>query len=475
MAIRTRLILWYTGLLAVSLLVLGVLLYSAVGGILLSLLDDRLTNQAQAVVSLIAAENDPMSVMTSGRARLPSIDVFDPLYYVQILQLDGRAVQLSENLRGQRLPLPTDVTQNLSAGEARYRTIQATPGVHLRVISAPITLTDQPIGIVQVATSLSGLDDALSVIRRAWIFGSALALMLAAVGGNILARAALRPINAITETTQQITDREDLSQRIPITVPTDELGRLTQTINDMLGRLEALFQTQQRLVADVSHELRTPLTTIQGNLDLLRRGAADDPAMRADALRAIGDETARMRRLVNDLLLLAQADAGLKLLLEPVELDTLLLDVYRQTSVMAGGVVVRLGAEDQAMVQGDADRLRQLLLNLVVNALKYTPAGGEVTLSMRRRDGWVQVKVSDTGVGIASEDLPYIFDRFYRADPSRTRSGGFGLGLPIAHWIAQAHGGRIEVESELGRGSAFTVWLPEAGMEKVGVGNGESA
>jgi len=466
MSIRIRLTLWYTCLLAVSLFLLGVLLYSAVGGILLSLLDDRLTNQAQAVVSLIAAENDPLSVMASGRAKLPSIDVYDPLYYIQILQLDGRAVQLSENLRGQRLPLPSEVTQNLSAGEARFRSIQPEPGVNLRVISAPITLTDQPIGIVQVATSLGSLYDALAVIRRAWLFGSALMLVLAAAGGNILARAALRPINAITETAQQITDTDDLSQRIPVAVPTDELGRLTETINDMLGRLETLFQTQQRLVADVSHELRTPLTTIQGNLDLLRRGAIDDPAMRGDALRAIGAETARMRRLVNDLLLLAQADVGLKLVLAPVELDTLLLDVFRQTSLMAEGVTVRLGAEDQAMVQGDADRLRQLVLNLVVNALKYTPTGGEVTLGMRRRDGWVQVIVSDTGVGIAPEDLVHIFDRFYRADPSRARSGGFGLGLPIAQWIAQAHGGRIEVESEPGAGSTFTVWLPEARAEE---------
>jgi two-component system, OmpR family, sensor kinase len=317
-----------------------------------------------------------------------------------------------------------------------------------------------------VATSLGGMDDALAVIRRVWLLGSALALVLAAVVGNVLARAALQPIKAITETAQQITNTEDLSQRIPVAVPADELGQLTETINDMLGRLETLFQMQQRLVADVSHELRTPLTTIQGNLDLLRRGAADDPVMRGEALHAIGAETERMRRLVNDLLLLAQADAGLKLSLEPVELDTLLLDVYRQTSVMAGGVALRLGAEDQAMVQGDGDRLRQLLLNLVVNALKYTPAGGEVTLGMRRSDGWVQVAVSDTGVGIAPEDLAHIFDRFYRADPSRARSGGFGLGLPIAQWIAHAHGGRIEVASELGKGSTFTVWLPEARVEE---------
>jgi signal transduction histidine kinase len=235
----------------------------------------------------------------------------------------------------------------------------------------------------------------------------------------------------------------------------------------MLARLETLFQTQQRLVADVSHELRTPLTTIQGNLDLLRRGAAADPDIRAEGLQAIADETARMSRMVNDLLLLAQADAGLKLRLQPVELDTLLLEVYRQAQFMAQGVTVRLGAEDQGSVLGDNDRLRQLLLNLVDNALKYTPTGGQVTLEMRRTDGWVAVAVADTGVGIAAEDLPHIFERFYRADRSRTRSGGSGLGLAIARWIAQAHGGRLEVASKVGQGSTFTLWLPEMKDETI--------
>jgi signal transduction histidine kinase len=231
----------------------------------------------------------------------------------------------------------------------------------------------------------------------------------------------------------------------------------------MLGRLEMSFDTQQRLVADVSHELRTPLTTIQGNLDLLRRGAADDPAMRNDSLAAIGNETARMRRLVNDLLLLAQADAGLQLQLHPVELDTLLLDVYRQGQVISQGtgVRVRLGAEDQAVVLGDADRLRQLLLNLVDNAIKYTPSGGDVTLTLKREAGWVLVSVADTGCGIPPEDLPHIFERFYRADRSRARPGGAGLGLSIAKWVAEAHGGELEVESELGQGTVFTLYLPE--------------
>ncbi|OQA43584.1 MAG: putative sensor histidine kinase TcrY [Chloroflexi bacterium ADurb.Bin325] len=466
MSIRTRLTLWYTGLLAISLLVIGVLIYTLVGRILLANLDERLIVQAQDVIALIQAENDPLQVMLSGRAKLPPIDVYGSQYFIQIVQLDGRAVQLSENLRGQRLPVPLQFVQDIVPGEPRRLTLE-TGGARLRVVSLPIPIGSQIIGIIEVAANMASTTDALDVIRRALLFGSLLALLLAAAGGSILARAALGPIKAITETAQQITGTEDLSQRIATAMPGDELGQLTETINDMLGRLDEAFNAQQRLVADVSHELRTPLTTIQGNLDLLRRGAADDPAMRGEALAAIEDQTARMRRLVADLLLLAQADTGLKLYRQPVELDTLLLDVYRQAQVMARntGVAVRLGAEDQAIVEGDADRLRQLLLNLADNAIKYTPAGGEVTLTLHRDDGWVAVSVTDTGVGIGPEDLPHIFERFYRADRSRARPGGSGLGLSIAQWIAQAHGGELTVTSEPGRGSTFTLLLPQVSEE----------
>lgn len=462
MSIRTRLTIWYTGVLALSILIFGLVLYSSLNRILISGLDERLRVQAQDVINRIQSENDPVTVMLSGRARLPSIDVFGSQYYIQIVQADGRPVQLSENLQGQVLPVPPELAADTLAGRALAFTVDPGQGVRLRVASLPLVLARRQVGAVQVAASLADIDAALAVVRRALLFGGPVALLLAGLGGAILARAALRPIQDITETAQRIAQAQDLSQRVPVAVPGDELGRLTSTINGMLARLESLFEAQQRLVADVSHELRTPLTTIQGNLDLLRRGAIEDRQMRDDALRAIGNETARMRKMVNDLLLLAQADAGLKLRLEPLELDTLLLDVYRQAQVMAQGVTVRLGAEDQAVVLGDSDRLRQLLLNLVDNALKYTPAGGEVTLSMHRSNGWVQVAVSDTGIGIAAEDLPHIFERYYRADHSRARSGGSGLGLAIAQWIAQAHNGRLEAESRLGQGSTFTLWLPTA-------------
>jgi signal transduction histidine kinase len=181
---------------------------------------------------------------------------------------------------------------------------------------------------------------------------------------------------------------------------------------------------------------------------------------------AIEQEAQRMTRLISDLLLLAQSDAGATMLKkETVELDTLMLEVYRQARVMTtgrnGDLRVTLGHEDQALVEGDPDRLKQLLLNLVENAIKYTPSG-EIQLAIRKQSGEVGFSVSDTGLGIPSEDVPHIFERFYRVDKARTRAqGGTGLGLSIAQWIAQAHGGRIEVESELGKGSTFTVWLKE--------------
>jgi signal transduction histidine kinase len=229
----------------------------------------------------------------------------------------------------------------------------------------------------------------------------------------------------------------------------------------MLTRIEQLFHAQQRFVADVSHELRSPLTAVRGNMDLLRRGAANDPEERAQVLGAIDSEVERMSRLVSDLLLLARSDSGVTLEKHPVELDTLLLDVYRQAQLTARSVRIALGAEDQAIVMGDRDRLKQVLLNLVDNAIKYTPAGGEVTLSLTKDDQWVRISVQDTGIGVAPEDVPHLFDRFYRVDKARSRdAGGTGLGLAIAKSVVDAHGGRITVDSKAGQGSIFTVWLP---------------
>jgi signal transduction histidine kinase len=288
--------------------------------------------------------------------------------------------------------------------------------------------------------------------------GTVVALILAGLGGAFLARTTLRPIEKITQTATSIVSAQDLKERLPTSDTNDELDRLIVTINGMLERLDNFFQAQVRLSADVSHELRTPLTIIRGNVDLLRRGAASDPIELNEALSIIDGELDRMSRIVADLLLLSQADAGLTLRLQLVELDTIVLDVYRQARVTANDVNIQLGHEDQAIVQGDADRLKQLLLNLVTNAIKHTPGGGYVTLSLFREPEWVRITVADTGRGIAPTALPHIFERFYRGEDNDQK--GVGLGLSIAQWIAQAHGGQITVTSEVDKGSIFTLWLP---------------
>ncbi len=465
MSIRTRLTLWYVGLLAVTLLVFSALLYGVLHYYLWMGIDRALQSRAAQIEAYIQSTTDPVSLLVTRSVPLPPIDVFStPGIYVQILNNRAEIAGRSANLGDQFLPIDQKEFHRNLLNEPTFYVAKA-GDTRLRIYSAPLKVTDllkgeQIIGVVQVGESLHGVDTALRTILYLLMGGGALALLTATLVGALMAGAALRPIDDVAMTARRISQAEDLSQRLAAPAHQDEVGRLTATFNAMLERLERLFVTQQRLVADVSHDLRTPLTTIRGNIDLLRRGAADDDQARAETLDAIEGEVTRMARLVADLLLLAQADAGIRLEKKPVELDTLLLDVYRQAQLMADGVEVRLGHEDQAVVMGDADRLRQLLLNLVDNALKYTPRGGEVKLSLYREPGWVQVAVTDTGIGIPKEDLPHIFERFYRADKARSgRRGGAGLGLSIARWIAEEHGGHLTVESEVGRGSTFTLWL----------------
>jgi two-component system OmpR family sensor kinase len=329
-------------------------------------------------------------------------------------------------------------------------------GDHLRVITVPLVINGQLSGYIQTASSLRTVDAAMDRLLKIMLGVGAATLIASLLFGDYLTTRALRPIDTIAQTAQQITAADDLSRRIPYKSQ-DELGQLTETFNQTLERLERLFNAQRRFVADVSHEMRTPLTTIRGNVSLMDRIGYDE-----EALAAIDSEAQRMTRLVEDLLLLAKADAGRLPLDEAlVELDTLVLETYNQARLLSEQVEVRLGQIDQVQVMGDSDRLKQLLLNLVTNGLKYTPPGGSVTLSISRHDGWAKVDVCDTGVGIPAEDLPNIFNRFYRVDKARARAmGGTGLGLSIAKWIAEAHGGDLTVESEVDRGSTFTLKLP---------------
>jgi signal transduction histidine kinase len=287
-------------------------------------------------------------------------------------------------------------------------------------------------------------------------------LVVAAALGWFLASQAMRPVDRITQAAQAIGRSTDFSRRLPETQRRDELGRLTVTFNEMLDRLAEAVDTQRRFLADASHELRTPLTVVRTNAELALHG--EEATARAGGLRTIARETDRMGRLVADLLVLARADAGQPLVRGRVTLDRLLLEVYHQQRPLAFDARLELGDLDQIEIDGDADRLRQLLHNLVDNAVRHTPPGGVVTLALSRSGGWTVVRVSDTGAGISAEHLPHIFERFYRVDRRRSRAAsshrGSGLGLSICQWVAEAHGGRIEVASRVGVGSTFSVFLP---------------
>jgi len=445
-------------LLGAILIIFSIALYLVLEYSLHSQIDNTLHDRAQQVINGIEAQI--FIDRETGQIVIPKADIFSsPSIFIQIIDGEGKLVTKSYNLGDHQIPIDHQLLAQNLKGEATYQTIIKQNGM-MRVYSQPIYLAPNTLAVIQVGQSLNALE---SVMRQVLLFlfaGTVFALIIASVVGTFVARKALQPIDSLTQTADQIVSGQDLKQRLPCPNTNDEIDRLTETINKMLQRLDNFFQAQIRLGADVSHELRTPLTAIRGNVDLLRRGAANNPDELDEALTDIEGELTRMSRLVADLLLLSQADAGLSLRMETVELDTIVLDVYRQARIIAADTVhVQLGHEDQAVIQGDTDRLQQLLINLVTNAIKHTPSGGTVTLSLHREAEWIRISVDDTGRGIASKDLPHIFDRFYRVQEDGQITGS-GLGLSIAQWIAQAHDGEITVESEVDKGSTLTLWLP---------------
>lgn len=483
MTIRLRLTLWYTALLGATLILFSVAVYSAVTASLRMQIEENARGQARDIANIITQQIE-LDLVILGRnadAIFPAVDLFASSAGVQILNSQGNIVIRSANLGEFELPGYRQAMTRVVTGadDIAYLTPPDSATTFL-VYSVPLVSADRILGAVQLIQPVNSVISAVNQVSRYLMLGTAVSLVLAAIIGAFLARRALAPIDTIANTADTITRTRDLGKRIQIADNASEVGRLGATFNAMLDRIQRLFMTQERLIGDVSHELRTPLTTIQGNVELLQRMAAAPVAdasprvqeyaeLLGETLAEVQVETERMSTMVADLLLLAQADSGeLQLQCAPVEVDTLLLDVYRQARRLAEhykgpqGLDIRLGSEDQALVMGDRDKLRQVMLNLVENAVKYTPAGGTVTLGITHEDGWVKVVVQDTGIGIRPEQQTLIFDRFYRTDKARSREfGGSGLGLSIAQSIAQAHQGRITVESTLGAGSTFTLWLPD--------------
>ena len=330
-----------------------------------------------------------------------------------------------------------------------------------RVYVIPIVKGGITVGYIEGLTPLGRADASIATVRFLIPALGLTSLAVALVASWAISGRALRPIARMTQTAQAITLSHDLSARIETPLQRDELGQMATTFNEMLESIETAYHAQQRFVSDASHELRAPLTAIQGNLELLRRQSRMPEAEREEALGEVERESTRLTRLVADLLVLARADAGVSLKRYPVDLDAIVLEAFREARHLSGGQALTIDVLEPAKVEGNEDRLKQLVLILLDNALKYTPGNGQVTLGLHRRDTDVEIVVHDTGVGIAPEDLPLVFERFYRVDPARGRDpGGTGLGLPIAHWIVGQHGGEIELESYPGQGTTAIVHLP---------------
>jgi heavy metal sensor kinase len=452
MSLRLRLTILYSALTGGILLLFGVLLYSLVNILLVTQVDTTLFQTA----------NDLLLGWRVGSAgelsqeTLPKLNLTSFVYY-QIWDNNGRLHSSSPGLGQINQPFDP-IGYQLKTSIYRNSLIQK---VHIRVLNVPLEAGGRPIGTLQVAASMTMVDTTRQSLVQTIIIIALVAILFAAALSWFFNGQALSPLVDITESALRISGADDLSQRIPQRGPVnDEMGRLVTAFNDTLGRLEQLFTSQQRFLADVSHELRTPLTVIKGNVDLVRRMKQVDE----ESLDNIEDEADRLTRLVGDLLLEAQAESGkLPLHFAPVELDTLLLEVFKEMRILARErVQLKLPEIDQIMINGDRDRLKQVLINLIANAIKYTPQGGEVVLSLGKVGGNARLIVRDTGLGIPAEDLPHIFERFYRAEKSRSRSkiGGFGLGLSIAYWIVNHHGGQIEVDSAEGKGTTFCIYLP---------------
>jgi two-component system, OmpR family, sensor kinase len=478
----------------------ALVVYVAVDRQLAGELDHAIELRAVEVAHDFASAWSAQSPPADEPLRVPTGSALaDQPHFVQVVGRAGDILYSSPNLN-RRLPISNETREILLDGQVTHDVLTLPNDRRLVLYGTPLMLDDDVFGVVLVAAPLWPLEQMLARLQFMLVVAVLGSAFLAGGVGWWLASAAMRPVDQITAVARAIGRSGDLSGRVPEPRRHDELGRLSTAFNELLARLDLAMQQQRRFLDDASHELRTPLTTIRASASaLLRsggnpnaegrkacgptgsgaggaqglppsrpsarrcRGETDREGDDAEEVRAIARESERMGRLVTDLLALARADAGQELVCRPLMLDAVLVDVYQQARLQTSPVRLDIGDLTQIEIVGDADRLKQLVFNLVDNACRYTPPGGTVTLSLVEQDGMAALAVRDTGPGIATDDLPRIFERFYRADHARGReAGGTGLGLAISRVIAEAHGGRIEVESTLGQGSTFTLRVPIA-------------
>jgi two-component system, OmpR family, sensor kinase len=483
-SVRTRLTLWYTLLLLSTLLLFGVLSYYFTGDTLSKNLDRSLMAEARWMRDFIEPQASKLKAGHTngdaiGNTKVPPLvigplppeddqatqeadEIWSQIFrhslqspkktFIQFLDRRGAIIYRSPSLGPDSLVFPDTI---------RYNTITLTTSeVDGQLVRIAAT-SDQNFTYI-IGYPLSDLRDLLDNLYVIFIVLIPIALALSVVGGLALAKKSLQPVDEITRQAHRIT-AENLDQIIAVPNVDDEIGRLGATINEMIRRLHDSFARVRQFSADASHELRTPLTVVRGEIELALR-TNKSPEEYRRILESTLEETLRLTSIIDSLLTLAKADQGrAQAELTEVELQQLIEELYEDGIILAASkdITLLLRSVTPITIVGDKGRLRQLFLNLVDNAVKYTAPGGTVTLALEQKGNAAVFEVTDTGIGIPEGELGKIFDRFYRIDKARSRElGGTGLGLSIAKWIAELHRGTISVKSELQKGSTFTVMLP---------------
>jgi heavy metal sensor kinase len=456
-SIKFRLTIWYLVVLGALLVVFGVAAYFMLSHSLYQSLDDSLKLRGAQLEGSLEVEDGSIGFQDTGQGDFGGqLGELVLLYGADgnLLQQSGPQMEITQ--------VDTLVTQAL-AGHSTLVTTKTEDGQETRLYASPIRGELGIHAAVIVGRSIAEIKEVLERFLHILLFASLIVMVLAAGGGLFLANRVLKPVEDITKTARNI-GSTDLSRRIEV-YSDDELGRLALTLNQMIARLEEAFNRQRQFTADASHELRTPLAVIQAESTLaLQKERAENDYQKS--LGLISQEVVHMSALVDKLLFLARSDtAKEQLSFDGVNLKELLTDLTSEIEILCQrkGLELEFGPLENLVVKGDWVKLKQLFFNLLDNAIRYTPSGRIVSVSLLRKGESAVVAIRDSGIGIPEEDIPHIFERFYRVDKARSRAeGGAGLGLSICQHIAEVHGGKIEVESQVGEGSTFSVLLPLA-------------
>jgi two-component system, OmpR family, sensor kinase len=463
LSLRGRLTLFYSGMLTVILAFFGVLFYDALGLVLENKLTEELRERVAFLQNFERVQDDGLQLVFNPANREESYLVHSAARYYQVFQLPSGALLVqSQDVELLGIQLSPDDVRSL-AHDQEFTDLQREK-MRIRFHNSVVPGTSATSFLVRVGIPLTPADDAQRGFLRSLLFLTPLGILVSAMAGWQMARRALRPMTALATAARQV-DIEQLQQRLPIRGAGDEVDEVATAFNETLARLENSVAQMKQFTASISHELRTPLTTLRGEAEialLQARSVEDYRHVLASQL----EEFDKLSHMINQLLVLASAEAGeIQWTDQSVDLSALAVSLADQLEAVATAKKIKLVATTQpnVSVRGDQSWIERVILNLLDNAIKFTPEGGQVRLSTAIESGGAVLRVEDTGIGIEAGALPHIFERFYRAEPSRSKQiEGVGLGLALVKWIVDRHHGRISVESQPGKGSRFTVWLPLA-------------